>query len=259
MLAEITPIILCRNEEANIGRTLDGLIWAQRVIVLDSQSTDRTRQIAMSRANVEWHEREFDNHSNQSNHALGLAADDPWVLFMDADYVVTDALQAELSTLRASDDLVGYYNHFRYRIRGRLLRGALYPPRICLFRPSAGRFVQTGHTQVLKIDGPIGRLVEPMIHDDRKPESTFVARQSRYASLEARYLAETPLSALSWSQKVRRLLVVAPWLVPLYALLFRGAAFDGVPGVRYVWERAIAEALIARALFREYWIGARSE
>lgn len=252
MLADIVPIILCRNEEANIGRAVDGLEWARRVIVLDSRSTDDTRRIAQARPNVEWHEREFDNHANQSNHALKLAGNCPWVLFMDADYVVTPALQAELSKLRPPDDVVGYYSRFRYRVRGRLLRGALYPPRLCLFRPSAGSYVQKGHTQMLKINGSLAQLAEPLIHDDRKPEATFWGRQSRYAQLEAGYLAGTRWSDLGASQKVRRLLFIAPWLVPVYALLFRGVAFDGIAGLRYAWERAIAETLIAKALLRVY-------
>jgi len=51
-LAEITPVLLTRDEEVNIGRTLGQLRWAREVIVVDSESTDRTRQIAASFPNV---------------------------------------------------------------------------------------------------------------------------------------------------------------------------------------------------------------
>jgi len=250
MLTEIVPIILCRNEEANIGRALEALSWAGRVVVLDSGSTDATRAVALEHANVDWHERQFDNHANQSNHALALASASPWVLFMDCDYIVTAAAREELAALRPSEHIVGYWSRFRYQLRGRLLRGALYPPRICLFRPSAGRYYQKGHTQMLDIMGPVGQLAAPLIHDDRKPESEFVARQRRYAALEARHLSSVRFGNLSWSQRVRRLMVIAPWLVPLYALLVRDTGFDGVAGWRYAWERAIAEQLIARELWR---------
>jgi len=188
--------------------------------------------------------------ANQSNHALALASASPWVLFMDCDYMVTAAAREELAALRPSEHIVGYWSRFRYQLRGRLLRGALYPPRICLFRPSAGRYYQKGHTQMLDIMGPVGQLAAPLIHDDRKPESEFVARQRRYAALEARHLSSVRFGNLSWSQRVRRLMVIAPWLVPLYALLVRDTGFDGVAGWRYAWERAIAEQLIARELWR---------
>ena len=127
MLTEIVPIILCRNEEANIGRALEALSWAGRVVVLDSGSTDATRAVALEHANVDWHERQFDNHANQSNHALALASASPWVLFMDCDYIVTAAAREELAALRPSEHIVGYWSRFRYQLRGRLLRGALYP------------------------------------------------------------------------------------------------------------------------------------
>ena len=74
-----------------------------------------------------------------------------------------------------------------------------------------------------------------------------MANQRRYAALEASWLLSQPLAALRWPQRVRRLLVVAPWLAPMVALA-RGAALDGRAGWRYAWERCVAELLLSREL-----------
>ena len=60
----ITPLILTYNEEANIDRTLGRLTWADRVVVVDSYSTDATVDLATSYDNVDLVQREFDHHTS---------------------------------------------------------------------------------------------------------------------------------------------------------------------------------------------------
>lgn len=248
MNASILPVILTLDEAPNIARALEALRWAPRVVVLDSGSTDATEALARGFPNVDFKVRAFDSHAAQCNYALDeLAGETAWLLFLDADYVLTPGLVAELHALAPPPGVAGYRARFRYCIDGRPLRGALYPPRVVLFRRGAGRFVQRGHTQLLEITGEVRDLVQPILHDDRKPWPRFLANQRRYAALEADWLASQPLSALRWPQRARRLLVVAPWLAPLVALA-RGAVFDGRAGWRYAWERCVAESLIAREL-----------
>ena len=54
MLDRITPLVLTYNEEANIGRLLESLAWAKRVVVIDSESTDGTRKIVSQFANADF-------------------------------------------------------------------------------------------------------------------------------------------------------------------------------------------------------------
>ena len=245
---EALPVVLTLDEAPNIARTLDALRWAPRVVVLDSGSNDATEAIARGFPNVDFRVRAFDSHAAQCNHALDeLSGDAVWLLFLDADYVLTPGLVEELQSLAPPEGVAGYRAAFRYCIDGRPLRGALYPPRVVLFRRGAGRFVQRGHAQVLELSGEVRDLAQPILHDDRKSWPRFLANQRRYAALEARWLASQPLAALRWPQRARRLLVVAPWLAPLLALA-RGAALDGRAGWRYAWERCVAESLIAREL-----------
>ncbi|HET7845166.1 MAG TPA: glycosyltransferase family 2 protein [Xanthomonadales bacterium] len=254
MLDQITPVVLTWNEAANIGRTLAALSWANRVVVLDSGSNDETERIARSHPNVDWHVRPFDDHATQSNFALdNLLGGAPWTMFLDADHVLTPELVAEIASATPPVPTSGYYGRFRYCVEGRPLRGTLYPPRVVLFRPERGRFEQEGHAHWLRLRGSIGELRGWALHDDRKPRADFVATQRKYARMEARWLASQPFGSLSRADRARRLLVVAPWAAPLFALFLRGVVLDGFAGWRYAAERALAESFIARELLALYF------
>src|SRR5216117_474170 len=103
VLDELSVLILTNNEAPNIGRTLDKLRWARRVVVVDSFSTDSTCDIIRAHANAEVRQRHFDNHANQWNYGL-TQVESEWVLSLDADYQVTDSLVSELKTLSRRGD-----------------------------------------------------------------------------------------------------------------------------------------------------------
>src|SRR5215470_1090591 len=109
MLDQITPLILTYNEAPNIVRALTGLSWAKEIVVLDSFSDDETAAIAKSFANVRVVQRAFDNHRNQWEFGLketGITT--PWVLALDADYVVSSEVVAEIERLRPQAGTDGY-------------------------------------------------------------------------------------------------------------------------------------------------------
>ncbi|HYO46113.1 MAG TPA: glycosyltransferase, partial [Gemmatimonadota bacterium] len=114
-LSAITPFVMTLDEEPNIGRVLDGLRWAPRVLVVDSGSTDRTVGIARSYPNVEVRTRAFDSFAGQSNYALA-AVDTPWALALDADYVVSPALVAEIAALPEEPAESGFLVPFKYLV-----------------------------------------------------------------------------------------------------------------------------------------------
>src|SRR3954467_8689309 len=95
MLSDVTPLILTRNEEANIGRTLAPLDWANRIVVIDSFSSDDTVTIARQMPQVDVLQRKFDNFTSQWNFGLAQIRT-PWVLTLDADYVCSPKLAAEM-------------------------------------------------------------------------------------------------------------------------------------------------------------------
>jgi glycosyltransferase involved in cell wall biosynthesis len=252
MLDQITPVVLTYDEEPNLERTLSALSWARDILVVDSFSRDRTLELARAFPSVRVLQRRFDDFASQWNHALAHGAiETPWVLALDADYVMTPELRDELAGLRPSDDVSAYRAPFRYCIDGRPLRGSLYPASLVLFRLGRGRYEQDGHAYRLRVqEGRVEDLRHPLLHDDRKPRARWLNSQRRYAAEEADKLLRTPLRQLGWPDRVRTLPFAAVPLVALHTLFVKGVVRDGLPGLEYARQRVEAEALISLAVLR---------
>jgi glycosyltransferase involved in cell wall biosynthesis len=250
MLDQVTPVILTRDEEDNIERTLAQLGWAPEVIVVDSESTDATAAIAQRFANVRLLRRAFDSHAAQWTFAASQVATD-WILTLDADYFVPESFMRELAALDPPPDLAGYEAAFTYAIIGRPLRATLYTPRVVLLRRGAFEFWQDGHTQRVRIHGRVERLRTRLIHDDRKSLRRFIGRQRIYMRKEARKLRATPFGQLPLSGRVRKLRVVSPLATLVYVLLAKRTILDGFAGLRYALERFLAESILSIELFRK--------
>lgn len=246
-LSAITPFVLTLDEEPNIGRVLDGLRWAPRVLVVDSGSTDRTLEIAAAYPNVETRTRDFDSPAGQSNYALA-AVDTPWALALDADYIVSPALVAEIEALPEEPVENGFLVPFEYLVLGRKLRGSLYPRRQVLFRKDRADFEQDGHTQRVRVDGPTGTLRTPIVHDDRKDLDRWLSNQAEYAEQEAAKLAATPIRDLGWVDRMRATGVLGPPMVAMYCLFAKGLVLDGRAGLYYTAQRAVAEGILSLKL-----------
>jgi glycosyltransferase involved in cell wall biosynthesis len=256
MLDQITPLILTWNEEANIARTLEKLRWAREVVVVDSGSTDGTRSICEACPNVRVVVRPFDNHATQWNFGLqetGIASE--WVLALDADYVLTDAFIDEMQSLLPVQSIAGYRMRFRYCVYGRPLSGTLYPPVTGLYRREAAHYLQDGHTQRVVVKGEAGELSAFVLHDDRKPLGRWLGAQDRYAQLECDLLATRGWGELRWQDRLRKLMFVTPWLVPIYCLTVGKGFKDGWHGLYYAMQRGVAEAVLSLKLMEKRFRG----
>jgi len=248
-MIDVTAVVLTFNEAPNIARTLERLSWARQVVVVDSCSSDATREIAARFPNVRICQKPFTTHAEQWNFALeqtGIRTE--WVLALDADFVLTDALIEELRTLTPPEAVAGYRASFTYCINGRPLRSAVYPAVTVLFRRTGARYEQDGHTQRVRLSGPVAALSARVNHDDRKPLSHWMASQVRYMALEADKLAAAPASSLAPADRIRRWIVVAPPLVFVYCLFVRGGILDGPAGLFYALQRAAAELILSMTI-----------
>jgi len=256
MLNQITPVILTYNEAPNIGRTLEMLSWARDIVVVDSFSDDQTTTIIEQTPHARVIQRELDCLANQWNFALtqcGIATE--WVLALDADYLLTTQLVEELKHLQPASDVRGYRANFVYCVNGRSLRGSAYPPVTVLYRLDSARYRQDGHSQRVVIEGPVFDLTSKILHDDRKSLSRWLRSQDKYMQLERRKLLESPLQDLGWSDRIRRLRVVAPFAILVYCLFIKGAILDGRAGIYYAFQRLLSELLLSLYLFEENFAG----
>jgi glycosyltransferase involved in cell wall biosynthesis len=238
-------MILTFNEECNLRETLMGLQWASRILVVDSFSTDRTLAIAAEFPQVEVIQRKFDHFAEQCNFGLTHVRT-PWVLSLDADYKCTEEFADELSKLDATH--AAYQARFLYAIYGKPLRTALYPPRIVLYHPGAAQYERDGHSHRVIISGVVGKLSSPILHDDWKPLSHWIATQIKYASVEAVQLMSTDDASLDWKHWLRKRIIFTPILTGVYCLFFQRLIFDGWRGLFYVLQRVTAEICLSMTL-----------
>jgi glycosyltransferase involved in cell wall biosynthesis len=247
MIPSITPVILTKNEDANLARTLEGVAWARDIVLVDSFSNDQTLAIAARFANVRVFQRRFDSHANQWNFAIeqtNISSD--WILALDADYVAPPGAQTELARATREAGRAGFLADFRYCVFGRPLRASLYPEHVVLFRRGRGRYAQFGHTQRLVIDGEIGRLAVKLDHDDRKPLGRWLEAQAKYAGLEAEFVAQGR-GELRAIDRLRKTGWLAPIVVLLHVLLVKHCLLEGWRGWYYALQRTLFEILFCLA------------
>ena len=260
----ITPLILTRNEEANIGRTLAALDWAKRVVVLDSGSTDETPRIARTFHNVDWRCRAFDTHAKQWGYGIhNTNIDTDFILALDADMIVPTEFIDEFETsFLVSDGWVGGTVGFRFLVNGRSLIASVYPRQLRVFRRDSVILSQVGHSQRFDINGPVYRFGTRILHDDRKPLDRWIDAQVRYSLLEQDRIVSG--QQRRWRDRLRYAGVM-PYLAGLWAYVRAGGPFVGKAALQYALGRIAYEALLGirlldnnRAKGRNHSSGRRS-
>jgi glycosyltransferase involved in cell wall biosynthesis len=243
MLDHITPVLLTHNEEQNIGRTLSRLGWAKDIVVVDSSSTDGTLSILAASPNVRVFTRRFDTHAKQWRYAIEetqIATD--WILRLDADYQVSDALVSELAQLDPNAPVSAYRIRFDYAIFSQKILSSLYPANTILLRKDKFRVWDKGHTEAWEVKGSTATLSGKVLHDDWKPTGQWVIGQTRYMQRELEWLRGGRAGLVRW-------LRVRPPLMPLVAFLYclfgKGLIVSGRAGIFYALQRMVAEAILS--------------
>ena len=184
----VTVVILTFNEAENIAQALESVCgWARDVFVLDSNSSDDTCAIA-ERYGCDVFRHAFEGYARQRNYALThLPFRTEWVLFLDADELVTRELQAEIADVLAAEPAAnGFFVKRRLMWMGRWIRRGCYPTWILrLFRRSHGRYGDRPVNEHAVVDGGVAYLQHDLIHADRKGVGDWVAKHMRYVEYEA--------------------------------------------------------------------------
>jgi glycosyltransferase involved in cell wall biosynthesis len=260
----ISVLILTKNEEQDLPGCLESVAWSDDVHVFDSLSEDGTIAIAKAHgANVR--QRPFDNYAAQRNAALhGLKFKHPWVLILDADERIPDALRLEMleSVKLGADDIAAF------RIRRRdfldktwLKRSQLSPWYIRLVRPKRVNYEREVN-EILKVDGRIAGLAQPFDHYPfSKGMAHWLAKHNTYSTMEAQYIAKSRKSKPRFSiaqafvnldfnerryhqKELFYRLPARPLLKFILIYLVRGGFLDGHAGLTYATLQAIYEYMI---------------
>jgi glycosyltransferase involved in cell wall biosynthesis len=249
-LAAIVPTL---NEEDNILDCLATLSWAERRVVFDCFSTDRTVELARQ-AGALVIQHPFENYAQFHNAAMEQVEAE-WILFVDADERVTPELAAEIQAVIAErrEEVLWWVSRHNY-IFGRLTLGAGWYPdyQSRLLRRERTRWERPVH-EIAVADGPAGYLKSHLIHYNYDTLADFVQRQNKYVRYDAGILYQQgahPRFYTPYSQAVRHFL----WRF----VTLRGLR-DGLHGLRLSLLMAYYEAAKYRQLARlwkaEVWTG----
>jgi glycosyltransferase involved in cell wall biosynthesis len=187
----VSVAVIALNEERRIRACLESAVWADEIVVVDSGSSDKTVTIAREFTDrVSFHA--WAGYGAQRNVALGLCRGD-WVLFLDADERVPDALRDEIGRRLAREPAeAGFFVARQNYFQGTWIRrGGWYPDyQLRLVRRGLGRYREVPVHESVALEGRAGYLEHPLTHQSYEGIADFVARANRYSDLAARALAD---------------------------------------------------------------------
>jgi glycosyltransferase involved in cell wall biosynthesis len=189
MAIKLSVIVITKNEALNIAQCLESVKWADEIIVLDSGSTDETVSICRQ-FTPHVFETDWQGFGVQKQRALEKATGD-WVLSIDADEIISPELHAEIEQAMLQDfdafllpRLSSYCGKF-------IKHGGWYPDYILrLFRRELGHFTDDVIHERVIVEGKIGKLTTPILHESYRDLSEVLEKVNSYSSLNAQKLFE---------------------------------------------------------------------
>lgn len=264
-MVPISVLIPTRNERHNIARCLSPLQgWADEVVVVDSQSTDGTIEIAQAMGATVLQFEYSGGWPKKRQWALDTYPfRNGWILLLDADEILLDPIKREIARAIVSSPADGFWLRFQVHFLGRQLRfGDTELWKLFLFRRGRGRYERRlldqdqsmsdieVHEHIV-LDGQAARLQNPIRHENINSLDRYIQKHNEYSNWEARvYVAGADdgiQPSLFGSQAQRRRwlkrkflhLPGTPVLFFIYKYLFRLGFLDGVPGLVYACFQGI--------------------
>ncbi|MCI4443191.1 MAG: glycosyltransferase family 2 protein [Lentimicrobium sp.] len=234
-MVKLSVIILTYNEEFYIADAIQSVAFANEIIVLDSFSTDATREIA-TELGVTLITRQFDNYSNQRNYAIDFAVGD-WILFLDADERVIEKLQIEILKSIESDSYSAYKIWFPHFFMGRFLFH--YTDKVIRLVKHHNVYFENAVHEKLIVEGKIGVLKNYMIHLTYKGLFSFIEKKDKYAWFQAKMAFDKGKKSSLF------LLFFKPFYRFFHTYFVKRVFLDGVPGLA-------AAAIDAYGVFSRY-------
>lgn len=261
-MSNVTVIILTKNEEKNIKASIASAKQiAERIIVVDSGSDDKTIEIAKN-LGVEVYYHAWEGHARQFNWALdscNIKTD--WVFRLDADERISKELAAEINQKLKSNsekNIDGYEMRWRIYFMGKWIKhgGTHKPYFLRLFRFGKGRVEDKLMDEHIIVDGSVGKLNEDLIHFDYKGLDAWLNKHIWYSELELKmYQTQMVTEGGNEIQKKKRgfyyrfPLFFRAKLYFWYRYYIQLGFLDGIPGkvfcfLQAYWYRFLIDAKI---------------
>lgn len=166
VFVKISAVIITFNEEVKIARAIDSVNWADEIIVIDSESTDRTREIAeLHGAKVIIHK--WRGFSKQKQFAVDSAEND-WIFSLDADEQVSEGLKSEVLKLKETEkNLADGYKipRLSYYLNRPIHHSGWYPDwQLRFFNRNKGRWKDVLIHESVAVDGKVEKLSGNILH-----------------------------------------------------------------------------------------------
>ena len=257
----ISIVILTKNEEQDLPMALNSVTWSDDVHILDSGSTDNTLEIA-KQYGCKISSNPFKSFGQQRNFALDkMEIKHDWILFLDADEVVTEAFKKAMfdAIEQADDQTAGFYCCWKMMLEDTWLKHCDNFPKwqFRLMKKGMARFTDFGHGQKESdVKGTIKYLKEPYLHYGfSKGWTQWIDRHNRYASQEAvaRLENRPPFANIFTKNASKRNPALKSWLSRLpgcpflrffQAYIISLGFLEGTPGFIYCTNMSYYEFLI---------------
>lgn len=193
---KITILITCFNSEAVIRPCLESASWADEVFVVDSFSTDSTVDI-VKEFGFRLVQHEYLCAADQKNWAISQASHE-WVLILDSDERCTPDLRAEIED--RTNDPKGYAGFWIQRLNHVFGKPMKYDPdwQLRLFLRDKGRYGDRIIHEQAYVDGPDGRLKNPILHFGQREIDQIIEVTGRYSISEAKQRDMRGVKFRSW-------------------------------------------------------------
>lgn len=265
--ALLMVVILTLNEEQNLPKALASIGGRAPVLIVDSESTDRTAEIARAHG-AEFVVHRFVDYASQRNFALeSVQPRTRWVFFLDADEEFTPALWDEVLATCEADAVDGAYVRWDVRMLGYKLRHGSFigSEFLRLMRPEKARFTRAINERVDDRAMRTSSLHARLIHHDLHSLADWFTKHVAYARKEARAYfdsADHGLAGFGLGTKARRMvglrwaynklpLFVRPFAMGARAVFLQGAWRDGLPGLVHAGMHALWYPMVIDLLIFE--------
>lgn len=222
---DLCVVIIACDAQRTIKKTLQSVQGiASRVIVVDSGSTDETKNICREMS-VEIVDHEWEGYGKQKQFALGLC-DNSWILSLDSDESLDSDLAKEITRVIQKNDpaINGYEMNRRFWFGGKELRHAWQPEwKTRLVRHGRGRWIGNYHER-LEVDGRVERLGGLLVHDAVIDTKDYVLKQAKHGVQAAEvYFEQGQRSSIAK-------LLISPTATVFKQVVLRSAWLDGWQG-----------------------------